>query len=233
MNFQDLREECCAANQSLPRLGLAHLTFGNVSYLDRARGVFAIKPSGIEYARLVPEDMALVDLEGRKVDGRYNPSSDTETHRRLFLAFPNIRAVVHTHSLHAVAFAQAGRPIPCLGTTHADYFCGEVPVTRAMTEKEVNGAYEWETGNVIVERFRDLNPDDMPGVLVQSHGPFAWGPSGARAVENAQALELIAGMAAQTLALDPSRGPIPACLLDKHFQRKHGATAYYGQGKSP
>lgn len=232
MNHRDIREECCEANKLLPRYNLVDITFGNVSCLDRAMGVFAIKPSGVDYPALTPEDMVIVDLEGKKVEGRYNPSSDTETHRRLFEAFPVIRAVVHSHSRNAVAFAQAGRGIPCFGTTHADYFYGEVPVTRAMTAKEVAGAYELETGNVIVDRFKDLNPEEVPGVLVQGHGPFAWGPTGAKAVENALALEIVAEMALKTLALYPAQSPIPQYLLDKHFKRKHGPGAYYGQKKA-
>ena len=231
MNHRDIREECCEANKLLPRYNLVDITFGNVSCLDRGKGVFAIKPSGIDYPALTPEDMVIVDLKGKKVEGRYNPSSDTETHRRLFEAFPAIRAVVHSHSRNAVAFAQAGRSIPCFGTTHADYFYGEVPVTRAMTEQEVTGSYEWETGNVIVERFKDLNPEEVPGVLVQGHGPFAWGVTGAKAVENALALEIVAEMALKTFALQPAQTSIPQYLLDKHFQRKHGPGAYYGQGK--
>lgn len=231
MNHRDIREECCEANKLLPRYNLVDITFGNVSCLDRGKGVFAIKPSGIDYPALTPEDMVIVDLKGKKVEGRYNPSSDTETHRRLFEAFPAIRAVVHSHSRNAVAFAQAGRSIPCFGTTHADYFYGEVPVTRAMTEQEVTGSYEWETGNVIVERFKDLNPEEVPGVLVQGHGPFAWGAAGAKAVENALALEIVAEMALKTFALQPAQASIPQYLLDKHFQRKHGPGAYYGQGK--
>ena len=229
MNYQDIREECCEANKSLPKYGLVDITFGNVSCLDRAKGVFAIKPSGVDYAALTPGDMVIVDLDGKKVEGSLNPSSDTETHRRLFQAFGNMRAVVHTHSRNAVAFAQAGRGIPCLGTTHADYFYGEVPVTRAMTADEVANAYELATGDVIVERFQNLNPDEVPGVLVQSHGPFAWGKSGAKAVENALALEIIAEMALKALTLNPTLTTAPRHLIDKHFKRKHGAGAYYGQ----
>ena len=231
MNYREIREECCEANKSLPRLHLVDITFGNVSCLDRAQGVFAIKPSGVDYAQLTPEDMVIVDLEGRKIEGRYHPSSDTETHRCLFRAFGSVRAVVHTHSRHATSFAQAGRAIPCFGTTHADYFYGEVPVTRAMTAKEIADRYEWETGNVIVERFANLQADEVPGVLVQGHGPFAWGPDGAKAVENAQALEIIAEMALKSLALNPGLPPLPQYLLDKHFKRKHGPGAYYGQNK--
>ena len=231
MNYTDLREECCDANKRLPEHELVDMTFGNVSCLDRAKGVFAIKPSGVDFSELTPADMVIVDLEGNKVEGGYRPSSDTDTHRRLFLAFGNIRAVVHTHSRSATSFAQAGRAIPCFGTTHADYFYGEVPVTRPMTEAEIKGRYEWETGNVIVERFAKLNPDEMPGVLVQGHGPFAWGGSGRLALDHAVALEIVADLALKTLALTPGLSPIPPALLDKHFLRKHGPGKYYGQEK--
>ncbi len=173
--------------------------------------------------------MVLVDLEGKIVEGSLRPSSDTPTHRRLFQAFPGIRSIVHTHSRHAVSFAQAGRGIPCLGTTHADYFYGEVPVTHPMTADEIRGEYEWETGNVIIERFIKLDPEKMSAVLVHGHGPFAWGASGAKAVENALALEIIAEMAWKTLSINPSAAPLSQALIDKHFLRKHGATAYYGQ----
>lgn len=229
MRHIELREEACGANKRLAAAGLADLTFGNASVLDRRAGVFAIKPSGVEYAVLTPADMVLVDLEGKVVEGRLRPSSDTPTHRRLFLAFACARAVVHTHSRHAVAFAQAGLGIPCLGTTHADFFRGEVPVTRPMTAEEIAGEYEWATGGVVVERFAGLDPAEVPAVLVHRHGPFTWGGSGAEAVERAAALELVAAMALQTRLLEPSRGPIEAELLAKHFDRKHGAGAYYGQ----
>jgi len=229
MNYREIREECCEANKSLPGLKLVDITFGNVSCLDRARGVFAIKPSGVDYLALTPEDMVIVDLDGKKVEGKYNPSSDTETHRRLFQAFGNIRSVVHTHSRNAVAFAQAGRPIPPLGTTHADYFYGEVPLTRILSAEEMARGYELETGNVIVERFQELNPDEIPAVLVCCHGPFTWGPTAAKAVENALALEIVAEMAMKAMALRPSVPPMPRHLLDKHFKRKHGPGAYYGQ----
>ncbi len=229
MNYRDLREECCAANMDLPKMGLADITFGNASVIDRAAGVFAIKPSGVDYARLTPADMVLLDVDGNVVEGALRPSSDTPTHRRLFQAFPGIRSVVHTHSRNAVSFAQAGRGIPCFGTTHADYFYGEVPVTRPMTPAEILRAYEWETGNVIAECFEKLDPDHMSAVLVHGHGPFAWGPSGAKAVENALALEIVAEMALKVLQLNPSAAPLPPFLLDKHFFRKHGPAAYYGQ----
>jgi len=230
-SYRDIQEECCEANIALPGLGLVDLTFGNVSVADPRAGVFAIKPSGVGYAGLTPEQMVVVDYEGNIVEGALRPSSDTPTHRRLFLAFPEIRAVVHTHSRAAVAFAQAGRGIPCLGTTHADFFYGEVPVTRPMTPEEIASAYEWETGNVIVERFKNIDPMQVSAVLVHSHGPFAWGPGGAKAVENALALEIVAGIARHTLELTPGMPPIPKPLLDKHFFRKHGPGAYYGQPK--
>ena len=225
----ELKREAFEANVALPRHGLINLTFGNASAIDRGQGVFAIKPSGVDYSVLRPDDMVLVDLEGKKVEGALNPSSDTPTHRRLFLAFPGIGGVVHTHSSCAVAFAQAGRPIPILGTTHADYFNGDVPVTRQMTPAEIASAYEWETGNVIVERLASLDPADFPGVLVNRHGPFAWGPSVAKAVEAAVAIECVAHMALMSLQLAPNLAPIEPELLAKHFKRKHGPGAYYGQ----
>ncbi|MEI6278940.1 MAG: L-ribulose-5-phosphate 4-epimerase AraD [Verrucomicrobiae bacterium] len=229
--FASIREECCEGNRRLPGTGLVDLTFGNLSVLDPEAGAFAIKPSGMEYHKLTPADMVIVDLDGKVVEGSLRPSSDTPTHRRLFLAFAKlgIRAVVHTHSRSAVAFAQAGLGVPCLGTTHSDYFFGPVPVTRPMTQEEVRGDYEWETGNVIVERFAAGSPVEIPAVLVHSHGPFAWGVSADKAVEVAQALEAIAKMAMKTLALNPGISPVPQHLLEKHFQRKHGGTSYYGQ----
>ena len=229
MSYQAIQEECYEANMQLPNFGLVDLTFGNVSVIDRATGVFGIKPSGVDYSRLKPEDIVLIDLDGRQVSGALRPSSDTPTHRRLFQAFTAIRSVVHTHSRNAVSFAQAGKPIPCFGTTHADYFYGEVPVTRPMSPQEIQRAYEWETGNVIVERFANLDPEQLSAVLVHGHGPFSWGPSGPKAVENALALEIIAEMAIKALQINPAAQPISQHLLDKHFLRKHGPGAYYGQ----
>ena len=226
---RELKREAYEANLALPRHGLINLTFGNASAIDRAKGVFAIKPSGVDYAALTPEQMVVVDLEGRIVDGNLRPSSDTPTHRRLFIAFPEIGGVVHTHSTHATAFAQAGRPIPIFGTTHADYFNGPVPITRKMTAEEIAGAYEWATGEVIVERFGALDPADFPAVLVNRHAPFTWGPNVAKAVEVSVALECVAQMALMSLQLAPSLEPIEPELLQKHFKRKHGAGAYYGQ----
>lgn len=230
--YEGIREECCAANTALPTAGLVDLTFGNVSVCDRQAGVFAIKPSGIPYDRLTPAEMVIVDMDGHTVEGRLKPSSDTPTHRRLLLAFAHTRAIVHTHSRHAVAFAQAGREIPLLGTTHADYFRGPVPVTRALTAEEIASDYEWETGQVILERFVSLNPSEIQAVLVRNHGPFTWGDSSGKAVENAIALEIIAQMALLALQLDPAP-PSPATeLIAKHFLRKHGPTASYGQESS-
>jgi L-ribulose-5-phosphate 4-epimerase len=229
MQHRALREEGYVANRQLGASGLVDLTFGNASVFDPGAGVFAIKPSGVPYADLTPGKMVLVDLEGRVLEGKLRPSSDTPTHRRLFQAFAGIRAVVHTHSRHAVGFAQAGRPIPCFGTTHADYFHGAVPVTRPLTEAEIAEAYEWNTGNVIVETFRGRDPLDMPAVLVWRHGPFIWGPAGVPAVETAFALEVVAQLALETLALAPQRGEIEPGLLGRHFSRKHGPGATYGQ----
>jgi L-ribulose-5-phosphate 4-epimerase len=230
--YSDIREECHAANKSLPSSGLVDLTFGNVSVCDRQAGVFAIKPSGVDYSAITPDDMVIVDFEGKVVEGALNPSSDTPTHRCLFLAFSEIRSVVHTHSRKAVAFAQAAREIPLLGTTHADYFRGAVPLTRALTPEEIASAYEWETGKVIVERFANINPNDIPAVLVRNHGPFTWGPSAAKAVENALALEIVADMAYHALTLASNAVSPALALSEKHFFRKHGATATYGQKQS-
>ena len=231
MNYKAIREECCQANLSLPQTGLVDLTFGNVSVFDADKGVFAIKPSGVDYAELRPEDMVIVDLEGKAVEGKLRPSSDTPTHRYLFREFADrgVRSVVHTHSRTAVAFAQAGRHLPCLGTTHADHFRGAVPVTRAMIPQEISSDYEWNTGKVIVEAIGETDPLDMPAVLVRGHGPFAWNVSGAKAVEYALALEICADLALKTFALDPKASEISMNLLDRHFLRKHGKDAYYGQ----
>jgi L-ribulose-5-phosphate 4-epimerase len=225
----ELKREAYEANVALPAHGLVSLNFGNASALDRARGVVAIKPSGVGYGDLRPADMVLVDLDGRTVEGKLRPSSDTPTHLVLYRAFAHIGGVTHTHSVHATAFAQAGRAIPVLGTTHADFFRGPVPVTREMTKREIAGAYEAATGNVIVATFAQTSPKEIPGVLLNRHGPFTWGETVADAVENAVALELCARLAAETLALRPSGRRFPAVLLDRHFNRKHGTGAYYGQ----
>lgn len=227
--YDSLRRECCEANRRLGASGLVDLTFGNVSVLDRQSQVFAIKPSGVPYSELLPEHMVLVHLAGGVVAGDLRPSSDTPTHACLLAAFSGIRAVVHTHSRAATAFAQAGRELPCLGTTHADYFRGPVPITRALSVEQIGGAYELETGKVIVERFAALDPLSRPAVLVRGHGPFVWGTSGDHAVETAQALELVAAMALATLALHPATPDLPTALVDKHFLRKHGPAGYYGQ----
>jgi len=227
----ELKREAYEANVALPRHGLINLTFGNASAIDRAKGIFAIKPSGVDYATLRPNLMVLVDLAGKIVEGGLQPSSDTPTHRRLFLGFEEIGGIVHTHSSHATAFAQTGRAIPIFGTTHADYFNGDIPVTRELTAAEIDGAYEWETGNVIVERFvaDNLNPLDLPGVLVHRHAPFTWGTTVAEAVETAVALECIAHLAMMSLQLVPKLQCIDPALRRRHFERKHGAGAYYGQ----
>lgn len=227
--YQSLKDQCLAANLDLPKTGLVDLTFGNVSVADPERRVFAIKPSGVSYAQLRSSHIVVLDYDGNLVQGDLRPSSDTPTHRHLYLNFPGIRSVVHTHSRNAVAFAQAGVDLPCLGTTHCDYFLGPVPVTRGMTPAEVAGDYEWETGKVIVERFAGLNPLEVPAVLVRNHGPFAWGANASKAVETALALEVVADMALKTLALKPDAAPAPAHMLQKHFFRKHGPGAYYGQ----
>jgi L-ribulose-5-phosphate 4-epimerase len=240
-NFLSLREECCEANKQLPKLGIVDLTFGNVSVGDPDQGAVAIKPSGVPYETLTPDDICVMDMNARpndnfemdldaaKLYGSLRPSSDTPTHLRLFQAFPFIRAVVHTHSRNATAFAQAGRSIPCMGTTHADYFYGDVPVTRCMTPDEISRHYEWETGNLIVERFEDLNPEQITAVLLNGHAPFVWGTSGSKAVETAYALEIIAEMTWKNLVLNPESNPLTQAQLDKHYLRKHGAGAYYGQ----
>lgn len=230
-NYKSLREACCIANRQLPELGLVDLTFGNVSVFDKTEDVFAIKASGIPYRDLKDEHCVIVDRAGKVVFGTLNPSSDTPTHRRLFEAFASlgITSIVHTHSRKAVAFAQAGIEIPCLGTTHADHFNGAIPLTREMTAEEISSDYEWETGNVIVERFKALNPAETPAVLVRNHGPFAWGNTPDKALENALALEIIADMALNSCLLNPRLENISQALLNKHFFRKHGATAYYGQ----
>ena len=230
-DYQAIKEECCEANLRLPQTGLVDLTFGNVSIADPERKVFAIKPSGVDYAHLTPDQMVVLDYEGQIVEGDLRPSSDSPTHRYLFLNFEAIRSVVHTHSRKAASFAQAGIDLPCFGTTHADYFCGDIPVSRDMTVEEIETDYEWETGKVIVETFatRNLNPREIPAVLVRNHGPFAWGSSGAEAVETAFALEVIAEMALNTLQINPQASLIPPDLLRKHYSRKHGTEAYYGQ----
>ena len=229
--LEDLKQKVYEANMLLPKHGLITFTWGNVSGIDRNSGLFVIKPSGVEYDVMKPEDMVVVDLDGNKVEGELNPSSDTETHRVLYREFPNIGGVVHTHSRWATTFAQAGQGIRAYGTTQADYFYGEIPCTRDMTSEEIKGAYEYETGVVIAETFRQINPDHMPAVLVKNHGPFTWRTDPFKAVHNAVVLEEVAMMAFHTQLLTGSREPMPQVLLDKHFLRKHGPDAYYGQKK--
>ncbi|QHT64083.1 L-ribulose-5-phosphate 4-epimerase [Paenibacillus lycopersici] len=226
-----LKQEVLEANLDLPKYGLVTFTWGNVSGIDRERGLVVIKPSGVPYEKLKLDDLVVVDLDGNKVEGELKPSSDAPTHLVLYKAFAGIGGIVHTHSPWATSWAQAGRPIPALGTTHADYFYGEIPVTRAMTRAEIENGYEHETGNVIVERFKGLDPSRIPGVLVNSHAPFNWGKDPHEAVHNAVVLEEVAKMALHTFALNPGAGPMDQALLDKHFLRKHGAGAYYGQTK--
>jgi L-ribulose-5-phosphate 4-epimerase len=227
--LEELKREAYEANLALPKHGLINLTFGNASAIDRAKGIIAIKPSGVDYSALTVGDMVLVDLEGKMVEGKLNPSSDAPTHRRLFQAFSSIGGVVHTHSTYATAFAQAGRSIPIFGTTHADYFAGDIPVTRKLTSAEIAHDYEWETGDVIVERFNGVDSLELPGVLVNRHAPFTWGMTVAKAVEVAVAVECIARLALLSLQLDPKLATIEPELREKHFNRKHGAGAYYGQ----
>jgi L-ribulose-5-phosphate 4-epimerase len=229
--YEQLKAEVFQANIDLLRHGLVTLTWGNVSGIDRQACRMAIKPSGVDYESMMPDDMVVVDMEGNIIDGRLRPSSDTPTHLELYRAFPAIGGIVHTHSVHATAFAQACREIPCFGTTHADHFHGPVPVTRFLTEDEVRKGYERETGSIIVERFAGLDPVDMPGVLVAGHAPFAWGKNAADAVKNSLILERIAEMALGALQLNPALQAIPSFIQEKHYQRKHGPKAYYGQKK--
>ena len=230
--LEELKKTVFEANLELPKYGVVIFTWGNVSGIDREKGLVVIKPSGVDYDKMTVEDMVVTDLEGNVVEGHLKPSSDLMTHLEFYKNFPNIGGVVHTHSINAVAFAQAGKDIPALGTTHGDYFYGSIPCTRYMTPEEIGGEYELNTGKVIVETFRErkIDPDTMPAVLVRSHGPFTWGKDPMDAVHNCVVLETLAEMALKTLTIDPEVKDMQQELLDKHFLRKHGPGAYYGQG---
>ena len=227
--LEELKRKVFEANILLPKHNLVTFTWGNVSGIDRERCLVVIKPSGIPYEGMRAEDMVVVDLDGNVVEGKWKPSSDTPTHVVLYKAFPECGGIVHTHSRWATTFAQAGRGIPAMGTTQADYFYGEIPCTRPMTDVEIRGEYEKETGKVIVETFAKLDPAAIPGVLVYSHGPFAWGVDPMNAVHNAVVMEEVAFMDWHAMLLNPDLGPMQQTLLDKHYLRKHGKNAYYGQ----
>lgn len=226
--LEELKQKVYEANMDLPKYGLVTFTWGNVSAIDRESGLFVIKPSGVDYDLLKPEDMVVMDLNGNKVEGKYNPSSDTPTHLELYKAFPEIGGVVHTHSTYATSWAQAGRSIPCYGTTHADYMYGEIPCARVLTQEEIDEGYEKNTGTIIIETFIDKDPMAVPAVLCTNHGPFAWGKDAKEAVHNAVVLEEVARMALFTEQLKPDVKPAPQRIQDKHYFRKHGANAYYG-----
>ena len=229
--LEELKQKVYEANMELPRRGLVTYTWGNVSGIDRESGFFVIKPSGVDYETLMPDDMVVMDLEGNKIEGRYNPSSDTPTHLELCRAFPGVGGIVHTHSSWATSWAQACRSVPCYGTTHADYYYGEIPCARSLTAEEINGEYEKNTGLVIIETFKEKDPASVPGVLCSNHGPFTWGKDAAEAVHNAVVLEEVAKMAFRTEQLNREVTSAPQVLQDKHYLRKHGPGAYYGQGK--
>lgn len=231
--YREIKEKAYKANMMLYKLGIAPFTWGNASECDREKKVFAIKPSGVEYEDLTPEMMVIVDFDGNKVEGELNPSSDTATHAVLYSNFPEIGGVVHSHSINAVAFAQAGKCVSPYGTTHADFCFGEVPCARELTSEEVNGEYEKSTGEVIVTHFREnaIDENAVPAVLVRSHGPFTWGKSAKEAAKNAGTLEIVCEMALKTLHINESAESIPSYLLEKHYMRKHGKNAYYGQEK--
>ncbi len=227
--LESLKQQALEANLLLPKFGLVLFTWGNVSGIDRMSGLVAIKPSGVRYETMTVEDIVIVDLDGKVVEGRLKPSSDTPTHLELYKAFPHIGGIVHTHSRWATCFAQAGLHIEATGTTHADYFCGAIPCTRLLTPAEISGDYEKETGKVIIETFCNLDPDSVPAVLCNGHGPFCWGKTPEQAVEIAVVLEEVAFIQNHALALNPELAPMQKELLDKHFLRKHGKNAYYGQ----
>lgn len=227
--LEELKKTVCEANLLLPKYGLVTFTWGNVSGIDRESGLVVIKPSGVPYEGMTAEDMVVVDLEGNTVEGRWKPSSDTATHLELYKAFPECGGIVHTHSRWATTFAQAGMCIPAMGTTHGDYFYGDIPCTRPMTVEEIQGEYEKETGKVIVETFNGIDSAAVPGVVVYSHGPFAWGTDAMNAVHNAVVMEEVAFMDWHAMVINPEKGGMQQELLDKHFLRKHGKNAYYGQ----
>ena len=231
--LEALKEQVYLANMELPKRKLVTYTWGNVSGIDREKGLFVIKPSGVDYDVLKPSDMVVMDLQGNQVEGTLNPSSDTKTHLVLYNAFPSIGGIVHTHSPYAVAWAQAGEDLPCYGTTHADYFYGSIPCARHLTHQELDEDYERNTGMTIVETFRErrIDPKAVPAVLCYSHGPFTWGKDAAQAVYHAVVLEEVAKMALLTRQVDPSAAPAPQRMQDKHYLRKHGPNAYYGQKK--
>lgn len=231
MVLDTLKQCVLEANLKLPEYGLVTFTWGNVSAIDRASGLVVIKPSGISYESMTTEDMVVVDMTGTVVEGKWRPSSDTPTHLELYKAFPNIGGIVHTHSRWATVFAQAGRDIPAMGTTQGDYFFGSIPCTRPLTDEEIAGDYEKETGKVIVETFRHIDPNTVPGVNVFSHGPFTWGKDALDAVHNAVVMENVAFMDWHAMVLEPNKGTMQKTLLNKHYLRKHGNNAYYGQEK--
>lgn len=227
--LEELKKKVCEANLLLPKYNLVTFTWGNVSGIDRESGLVVIKPSGVPYDTMAPEDMVVVDLDGKVVEGKWRPSSDTPTHVELYKAFPDCGGIVHTHSRWVTTFAQAGLSIPAMGTTHGDYFYGDIPCTRKMTEAEIKGEYEKETGTVIIEAFKGIDPAAIPGVVVHSHGPFSWGTDAMDAVHNAVVMEEVAFMDWHAMMINPEHGPMQQELLDRHYLRKHGANAYYGQ----
>lgn len=228
--LEQLKKQVLEANLLLPKYGLVTFTWGNVSGIDRESGLVVIKPSGVPYEGMTEEDMVVVNLDGKRVEGKWKPSSDTPTHVELYKAFPALGGIVHTHSRWATTFAQAGLDIPAMGTTHGDYFYGDIPCTRKMTPQEIAGEYEKETGRVIIETFAGKSPADIPGVTVHSHGPFAWGRDAMDAVHNAIVMEEVAFMDWHAMMINPAAGRMQQELLDKHYLRKHGKNAYYGQG---
>ncbi|BBF45054.1 L-ribulose-5-phosphate 4-epimerase [Lachnospiraceae bacterium KM106-2] len=230
--LEQLKQEVYEANMDLVAKGMVIYTWGNVSGIDREKGLVVIKPSGVDYETMSADDMVVVDLDGKVVEGKYRPSSDTPTHLELYRTYKEIGGVVHTHSTYGVVFAQAGLPIPALGTTHADYFYGDIPCSRDLTKEEIESAYELNTGKVIVETIGDRDPMEVPGIVVKNHGPFAWGKTPAGSVYNAVVLDKVAEMAYMTMDLNPRVKRAPQYLMDKHYFRKHGANAYYGQGKN-